>query len=233
MISLAARAFASEGWTVLQLDHLGCGDSAGDFAEATWQGWVQDLELGWRWLIEDAKKHSPSSLPVVLWSLRAGSLLAAEWLSTGDERPPLLMWQPVTSGKQHLTQFLRLKAANEMLAESDARQSMAAVRASLQKGQCVEIAGYELSADLAAGMDVASLRVPDDYPASITLLEIVGGDRVEPSPAVANLVAKWADSGINARTEVVAGPGFWQTQEIETVPMLIDRSVRILGQLVT
>ncbi|MCK9262098.1 MAG: hydrolase 2, exosortase A system-associated [Azoarcus sp.] len=232
MVALAARAFAGQGWTVLQVDCFGCGDSAGDFSDACWQDWIQDLELGWRWLLEDAKRHSSLSLPAVLWTLRGGSLLAADWLNQGTEHPPLLMWQPVASGKLQLTQFLRLKAANEMLAETDARQAMASIRAKLQQGQDVEIAGYGLSAALAAGMDAASLRLPAEYPAAVAMLELGSADRTEPSAAVANLVAKWTDAGIKATAAVVAGPGFWQTQEIETAPLLIERSIAELESLV-
>ena len=232
MVALAARAFAGQGWTVLQVDCFGCGDSAGDFSDACWQDWIQDLEFGWRWLLEDAKRRSSLSLPMVLWTLRGGSLLAADWLNQGTERPPLLMWQPVASGKLQLTQFLRLKAANEMLADTDARQAMASIRAKLQQGQSVEIAGYGLSAALAAGMDAASLRLPAKYPAAVAMLELGSADRAEPSAAVANLVAKWTDAGIKATAAVVAGPVFWQTQEIETAPLLIERSIAELESLV-
>lgn len=231
MVALAARAFAREGWIVFQMDCFGCGDSAGDFFEASWQGWIEDLDAGWRWLQKECVRDVPSRRPLMLWTLRSGCLLAADWLQKSGECPPLLMWQPVVSGKQHVTQFLRLKAANEMLAESDARQVMASIRADLQSGKNIEIAGYGLSSKLAEGMDSASLRLPAGYGAPVVMLELGGADQNDPSPAVANLTAKWAAIDIKVKSEVVAGPSFWHTQEIETAPLLVDRSLAMLEYL--
>jgi len=36
MVALQARALAGRGFAVLQMDALGCGDSAGDMQDATW-----------------------------------------------------------------------------------------------------------------------------------------------------------------------------------------------------
>ncbi|AWI77036.1 hydrolase 2, exosortase A system-associated [Parazoarcus communis] len=231
MVALAAGAFAREGWTVLQMDCFGCGDSAGDFSDASWKDWIQDLGSGWDWLQQDGTQRASAKLPLVLWTLRSGSLLAADWMHERGECPPLLIWQPVTSGKQHLTQFLRLKAANEMLAESDARQVMASIRAALQRGENVEVAGYGLSPALASGMDAANLRLPAGYAAPVAILELGSAERADSSPAVASLTAKWTAAAIRVRSEVVAGPGFWQTQEIETAPLLIERSLGMLEYL--
>src|SRR5690554_5926440 len=113
MAALAARTFAAEGWLVLQMDLGGCGDSSGDFGEMTWTTWLDDVSHAWSWL------RGRCSGVLGLWTLRAGSLLASDWIAANDERPMLLLWQPVGNGQQHLTQFLRLKAASEMLGAAD------------------------------------------------------------------------------------------------------------------
>lgn len=226
MAALAAREFAERGWCVLQLDCHGCGDSAGDFGDATWNGWIADVGLGWDWLC----RHVDA--PVALWSLRGGSLLAADWLARVDARPPLLMWQPVTNGKQHLTQFLRLKAASEMLAESDAKAVMAKIRDELKAGCEVEVAGYRLSPALASGLDAAALRLPASFPSPVALLELASGERADVSPALRTSVSRWAADGTPVTAEAVPGPPFWQTQEIEIAPGLIERSAAILDRFV-
>lgn len=231
MAGLGVEAFVSEGWLVMQIDFFGCGDSAGDFAEAEWQSWLDDIELAWGWLAARCDSISPG-LPKGLWTLRAGSLLAAEWLARRAEPTPLLMWQPVTNGKQHLTQFLRLKAASEMLLDSDAKEAMASIRACLQSGIAVEVAGYGVSAELAKRMDAATLKLPAVYSAPVCILEVVGGDRNEVSPAVSVLVAKWRASGVDISAHAVPGSAFWQTQEIETAPELIQQSLVALEHFV-
>lgn len=231
MAALGVEAFVSEGWLVMQMDFFGCGDSAGDFAEADWQSWLDDIELAWGWLSAHCDRISPG-LPKGLWTLRAGSLLAAEWLTHRAEPTPLLMWQPVTNGKQHLTQFLRLKAASEMLLDSDAKEAMASIRARLHGGFAVEVAGYGVSAAMAERMDASTLRLPAAYSAPVRVLEVVGGDRNEVSPAVSALVAKWRASRVDVAARAVLGPAFWQTQEIETAPELIQQSLAALEHFV-
>src|SRR5690606_9944848 len=80
MAALAARAFAQRGWVVLQMDLLGCGDSAGDFRDASWAGWLDDLSLAWALLA------TLCAAPTVVWTVRAGSLLAADWLASHEGR---------------------------------------------------------------------------------------------------------------------------------------------------
>ena len=63
---------AAAGYTVLQIDLRGCGDSSGDFGEAGWSDWVDDVLAACVWLREQ------NQAPLWLWGLRAGCLLATE-----------------------------------------------------------------------------------------------------------------------------------------------------------
>lgn len=227
MAALAARAFAGQGWAVLQLDHFGCGDSAGDFSEAGWQDWLDDVEVGYAWLQANVEA------PPVIWSLRAGSLVAADWLAQSGLAVPLLMWQPVASGKQHLTQFLRLKAAADMLGEADSRMVMAKLREEIKAGQSIEVAGYGVAPTLAAGLEAATLRLPPAFGVPVGMLEVVAADRTEPSPGLAAIAEKWRGAGVPVDLAVVPGAAFWQTQEIETVPVLIERTLDLLRRIAT
>lgn len=222
MVSLAARAFAGSGWAVLQLDHYGCGDSCGDFGDATWQDWIDDVSLAREWLRENLFG------PIALWTLRAGSLTATAWLEQSGEHCPLLLWQPVSAGKQHVTQFLRLKMAATMQTETEGRAVMAALRASLDGGECVEVAGYTLAPGLVRGMESATLSLPKGYVAPVAVLELVSESRTDASPGIDRMVEGWRDAGVAARVTALSGPAFWQTQEIETAPGLIDRSIEAL-----
>ena len=50
MAALQARAMAAAGYTVLQVDLLGCGDSSGDFGDATWESGIENLVEAGAWL---------------------------------------------------------------------------------------------------------------------------------------------------------------------------------------
>lgn len=222
MVALAAEAFAAAGWSSLQLDLTGCGDSGGDFGDASWAAWTDDLR--------DAHAWASANLPgrVAAWGLRGGALLIADWLRASGAMLPLLLWQPVGNGRQHLNQFLRLKAAGDMLAEADAKASMEAVRASLRAGEAVDVAGYRLAAALANGMEASTLALPADFDAPVAAFEVGPPERRELSPALRMLLARWSEAGVPVRSEAVAGPAFWQTQEIELCPALIAASVAAL-----
>lgn len=227
MVALAAERMASQGWAVLQIDLMGCGDSHGDFGEAEWGDWLDDLTLAHSWL----QQHVVAA-PPVLWSLRAGSLLLADWLRRTEALTAgLLMWQPVLNGRQHLTQFLRLKAANEMLADADASAVMSQVRAALAGGQGVEIAGYLLSPGLARGLEAASVSLPIGYRGPVALIELRAEAEVGPSPGVSVWGQKQVDAGLAPILRVVQGPAFWQTQEIELAPDLLACTDEVLGCL--
>lgn len=227
MVALAARAFAAEGWAVLQIDLLGCGDSAGDFGQSSWRAWIDDLWFGWRFL----RERYGHDLPGLVWSLRCGSLLVSDWLAESGLSPHWLMWQPVTNGKQHLTQFLRLSVANEMLADGDARTAMKRIRSRLEQAESVEIAGYDVSPGLASAMDAASLRVPTAYVGRVAVMEMSSAEPVTISPATTTAAAKWAESGVYVESHAVRGPAFWQTQEIDVAPALLESSVRFVRDL--
>src|SRR5205823_606352 len=145
MAALQARAFAARGYAVLQIDLLGCGDSSGGFDDARWSRWKHDVRNAQRWLSDHAEG------PMHLWGLRLGALLAADCAREQDASfASLLMWQPVTSGAQFMTQFLRLRLTNEMLSGAAARGGVEPLRAQLAAGRALEIGGYELTPELAS-----------------------------------------------------------------------------------
>lgn len=222
MAALAAEAFAERGWLVLQMDLEGCGDSSGDFGDASWTGWISDIDVAWHWLRERTQSD------IIVWSLRGGSLLVADWLETHSVTAPLLFWQPVTNGHQHLTQFLRLRGVNRMMEEQDAKAAMAAVRAELKAGRPTEVAGYTLSPALVSGLESARLDLPAGFGGRLRVLEVASGERPEPSLAIAALNERWRQRGIDTEVRAVSGTAFWQTVEIATCPALIDASLLVL-----
>jgi exosortase A-associated hydrolase 2 len=222
MSALAAVAFASRGWAVLQIDLHGCGDSSGDFGDATWQSWLSDVSAAWEWLSDGYKA------PAVVWGLRAGALLLGDWLAGKAVQPAVLFWQPVLSGKQHFTQFLRLKAAADMLEDAQARGTVAGLRAELAAGRRVEVAGYTIQPDLAHAIESSTLALPERYVSPVGVVEAASAESDEVSPALGMLVATCRGQGVHVDARQVAGPSFWQTIEIETAPAMISWSVEWL-----
>lgn len=218
MVALQARALAACGYAVLQIDLLGCGDSSGDFADARWELWKHDLATAHAWL-----RHE-TAMPVGLWGLRLGALLAVDFASNFEgEIAELLLWQPVLRGEIFLTQFLRLQLAADMLAgQKGSEHGTRSLRNKLQAGEEVEIAGYMLAPALAQAIDAAdAARLPP--PRSLVhWFEIMAEpDRPLP-PAASRLAASWAHSAAGLTLHQVQCPAFWLSQEIIECPDLLS-----------
>jgi alpha/beta superfamily hydrolase len=250
MAALQARAFSRAGFGVLQIDLHGCGDSAGDFGDASWQGWIDDVVAGCRWV-----RERDALSPLWLWGVRAGCLLAvqaaarldaaanADAAGSGNASPAgrstapchLLFWQPAPSGRVLLQQFLRLRMAGDLIA-GGGKGAIDALRRQLAAGTPVEVAGYTLAPALAIGLEQAVLQ-PLARARRVEWLELAqrtqsdtGSGAASVAPASAAVIERWRTAGARLRTHVVHGPAFWQTTEIEEAPELIDATLAAIGE---
>jgi len=212
MAALQARAFARAGYAVLQCDLLGCGDSSGDFGDATWDHWLDDVARAAAWL------RGRYDAPLTLWGLRAGCLVASEAARQGSIDCDFLFWQPMTAGKVALQQHLRLHVAKEML-DGHAGAGTQRLRERLARGEAIDIAGYSLNPALAAGLEQATLQ-PSATGRS-AWLEVSTREDGALLPASAALIERWKASGRRVAERVVKGPPFWSATEIEEAPELI------------
>lgn len=220
MAALQARALASAGCAIVQIDLAGCGDSSGDFGDADWQGWVADVGRAVAWL------RRRTDAPLWLWGLRAGCLVAVEAAASLGEGANFLFWQPVLSGRQHLQQFLRLKMAGELVG-GDPRGVMDSLRQQLARGEPVEVAGYCLAPALAAGLEAAALT-PATGKGRVAWLEVAAHTGGGLGPASQKGVEAWRGGGFEVETAVVTAPAFWQTVEITEVPELLAVTLRTM-----
>lgn len=228
MVVLQARRLAGLGFHVLLLDLYGTGDSGGDFGEACWEGWLADIDRAKAWLGQQ------SGLPVGLWGLRTGCLLAAEHQKQNEEKPSsLLLWQPVANGQLFLTQFLRLKIAAAMAAAAEGAEekgpSTKALRQALLDGQALEVAGYDLSPGVAHGLDVARLGKAVPVAGSSAIwLEVGQGEDPSLPPASQTVVEAWRDAGVEILAGKVPGSSFWSIEETTLVPALWQKTEEAL-----
>ena len=215
MAAMQARRFAAEGYAVLQVDLAGCGDSACDFGDATWEMWLDDARRAHAWL--SAKADGP----IILWGSRIGASLAVELANSLPDIERLLLWQPVVNGEQYLNQFLRIKLASEMLSGGQAQSGTKDLRAKLEAGQGIEVGGYMLGATMAR--DLARLKLADTPPpCPVRWFEIGAEEGGFTTPASQRIVDVWRTAGVNVHTCTVTGEPFWVTQEITECPSLIE-----------
>lgn len=237
MVALQARALAAAGHAVLVPDLSGCGDSEGDFSQATWDGWVEDLAFACRWLRQRADAAATASgpsasldlaaPPLAVWGHRAGALLATQVAARLGDVAHLLLWQPTPAGKAVLQQFLRLATVGDLLG-GQAATGTAALRQRLLGGEAVEVVGYELNPALGIGLDAARLEHAAGV-CRLTWLECSPRDGATLAPAAAATLGAWRGAGCDVQALAVQGPAFWQTTEIEDAPALIKATLHALS----
>lgn len=219
MLTLQAQQLAAHGYVTLLVDLYGTGDSSGDFGEASWPLWRDDLLDAAAWL------RARYAVPLWLWGVRTGALLAAQ--VANELRPNgLVWWSPTRSGKQYLQQFLRLRAAAAMMS-GDGKGVVTELRQALASGQPVEVSGYELPAALARDLEGWELTPAID-PIQVIWLELSSQTPPVLTPAATAGQQQWRDAGHAVHTAAVTGPAFWQTTEIEVAPALLAATVAAL-----
>ena len=228
MLALQAKNLAQQGFAVLVVDLYGCGDSDGEFKDASWAQWKDDLHVAFSWL----REHCDA--PISLLGLRLGALLALDFMrDTAHQVDRLILWQPVLNGQQFLTQFFRLKLANDILSGSQEQSgSTLAIRQQLNAGEIVEIAGYEVSSKLSASIDALNLTDFVSIKPPIYWFEIQNEASASLPPAKQKVIDFWQQHQVNAHLEQIPGHDFWMTQEISVCNELVERTTRIftLGQ---
>lgn len=224
LLALCAHRLAVAGAEVWCPDWSGSGDSAGEFADASWSDWVDELCAFDAALAQAA----PGAAPVYV-ALRSGALL----LAAASSRLPdfrlaqVLLWQPLLDGGRYLQQFLRLRVMASRLSGHD--ESLQGLLACLAQGELLEVGGYGLRAQLTAGLAAAQAS-PASLGAAraLTILEFKSTPGASPSLPVVEFVAACQTLGCAASAHLVECEQFWATQEICAPTVVIDASLAAL-----
>ncbi len=230
MAALQARALAAAGVGVLLLDLFGTGDSGGDFRDARWEIWREDVIAAADWLAAQGRRR------VGLWGLRLGSLLALEVAAERIERfDRIVLWQPVVSGETMFTQFLRMRVAAGMGGDGEG-ETTKGLREVLAAGSAIEVAGYEVDPALAVAIDAARIdRIAPFSAPGLDWLELVAEPDRPLAPANRRAIERWREGGGRAAPASVVGDPFWTLQDFTlsepiVAPELIAATVRLFDR---
>jgi exosortase A-associated hydrolase 2 len=227
MMTLQAAQFADLGYGAMVIDPFGTGDSAGEFHDARWELWLQDLGAAYQWL-----DQQPGGCRAVL-GIRLGAILAAEFVERSKLPPMALMfWQPVVDGKIHLTQFLRVRMAAQLDRAHLPKETTSSMRQQLSQGEPVEVGGYSIHPDLASAVDAARLA-DRALPASTHVLwiENAGPNGDGLAPASQKITSQWTQQGIRLDIVTTDGPAFWQLHERVTSSSVLESTTSWFAQV--
>jgi exosortase A-associated hydrolase 2 len=218
MLTLQAESLAAHGMGSLVIDLHGTGDSAGEYVDARWSHWLADIRIASDWL-----ESQPGGCIAHL-GIRLGAMLAAAAAPTAPQRTQrLVLWQAVVDGKQHFTQFLRVKMAAQMDRPDLPKETTGTMRAQLAAGTAVEIGGYEIHPELAQALDDAKLARWLPRPGTQVLwLEQPPPGATELAPPSLAAQQAWRDGGVECSWQSFEGPSFWQQHERVLAPAAIE-----------
>lgn len=223
MVAMQARRFADNGHGCVLLDYYGTGDSQGDFSEAEWRIWFQDVLFVADWLSRQGYSD------IVLWGVRVGALLTAELANEFPARfNTLLMWQPVLDGQSVLTQFLRIRMAM-LMDRNEPKETTRQMREVLNSGSSLEVAGYVITPALAQGIESCKLANYKLAGTKIYWFEAVENELDSVSVGSQKVFAEWQDRRGELEVHKFIGPAFWQLHEREIAQDLIDKSTKLFG----
>ncbi len=228
MLTKQANVFVEQGVSVVIFDLWGTGDSQGEFAEATWARWLDNINAVVLWL----KTQGYSSIS--LWGLRTGVLLALDFLLKSDDVfDKLLAWQPVLNGEQYAMQFLRLRAASSMMDKHAPQIKTSDLKQQLLNGKFVEVAGYLLNPALIEPMMQLKLGQADIANiAQCHIFELA----LDESAKASFLTDKWGKHlkqlGVRTTVDVLSDAQFWASQDIAESPGLLELSSLRLVEIV-
>ena len=229
MVTLQAQAFAAIGFGTLVVDLFGTGDSDGDFSDARWDIWLQDIAAAHALLSACGNGHC------AILCLRLGAILAAQALPNLASKPlALMLWQPVTDGKFHLTQSLRLKMPANLDRPHLPKESTASMREQFLTGQCVEVAGYSLHPELARAIDDAKLEDHAPFADLPTLwLENANGQSQDIALPSQKVISAWSGKNVVPTVRTFPGPAFWQVHERVVASSVISQTSTWIDQTVS
>jgi uncharacterized protein len=106
-----AKMLSANGIHTLRFDYFGTGDSDGDMAVGDLSGWETDIQSAVNEL-----KDTIESTQISLVGLRLGATLAANVaVRAGAEVSSLVLWDPVVSGVEYLTELQRAARKESLL----------------------------------------------------------------------------------------------------------------------
>lgn len=225
MMTLLAQRAAAENFGVLSIDLSGTGESWGDFSDASYTAWLENLATAQDWIAER------DAAVTALLGIRFGALLAADFTRNCPACERLLLWQPALNGKTVMAQFLRLRVAADMMTREGTPPSVSDLNTRLQNNRPVEVAGYELSPSLYTAISALQLSesLHDGGP-SIDWFQVsmLGNDTI--SPADQRVIDDLTQRGLSIESAAMTGESFWSTTEVTICEPLIEATLEKLRE---
>jgi len=218
-----ARAIASAGFPVLRFDYYGCGDSEGDFVDATVRTRLEDIGLAAAFLRERTGVRD-----LCLLGLRLGGTLAAqaaELASGGRDYAGLVLIEPITDGRAYFGGELRRKLVRQMLTDG---RSGASRQELLERLGCddavLDMDGFAVSGSTYRELTALGIRKEGvSFAGPVLICQVHFNDK--PKPELEAACEAYRSAGAQVEFLRLVLPPFWSRIEVILAPEL-NQAVR-------
>lgn len=208
-----ARHLAAAGYPVLRFDMSGNGDSGGSFSDISMTTLCDDL----RGAIAEVRRLTGAE-DVSLLGLRLGANVAMTVAEDARDIRHLVLWSPITDGERYLQDLLRINLMTQMATYKEIRYERPALVAELERGQTVNVDGYDMGRQLYSSVSLIKPGTPHRFAGPCLVVQI---DRqARPAPELQRM----ADSYAAATLRFAQEDAFWKeiANFYQTAPKLFD-----------
>ena len=135
-----AFQLANAGYPVFMGDYYGCGDSEGEFEDATITGWSNDIERFCKFFI---KKYDLNSIGLI--GTRLGGYLACRLLNTSLPIEKAVLIEPVLSPVRDFKMSIRQKLVKELHTGGHVNSNRKDMIKALESNGSIDFDGYCIS----------------------------------------------------------------------------------------
>ena len=223
-LTATAWALAEAGFASLRFDLTGCGDSFGEFREASITRWTLDVKTAAALLAREA-----GCSEISLLGLRLGATLC--WLARPEIGAirAIVLWEPILAGKQYMETLWRKKLIKEMMTSGRGRTSFEGARAEIARAGFIDLDGWDLGGkmiDELVAIDIGKPAPP--CPASVLAVQIAFNGKV--SRELDSFAQALRAGGASVEVKGVRERTIWDRIDIVPATELIESTVKWLTE---
>jgi exosortase A-associated hydrolase 2 len=210
-----ARAVAAAGLPALRFDCSGCGDSEGEFVDATVESRLEDIATAVAFLRERAGGGR-----VALLGLRLGATLAALAAERISDCAGLALIEPIADARAYLGGEMRRKLLRQMLTDGRAGASRAEMLAELERDDAVlDMDGFAIRGSTYKALTALGIRSGEvAFTGPVLVCQVHFKEDVRPDIEAA--CEAYRAAGAQVQRECIVLPPFWSRIEVGLAPEL-------------